>query len=162
MNTHVNLCLRLVAAGLLTVALAPAYGESTPQQHVHQMSHHVMPFDIAGSVHLFKMTEQGGRQRVVLREGQDEQQVALIQRHLKHEAMRFAQGDYGDPATLHGADMPGLKELADGASSIRVTYAPLPNGAEIQFETDDLSLLTAIHRWFGAQLSEHGADAHAE
>jgi len=25
-----------------------------------------------------------------------------------------------------------------------------------------LSILTAIHRWFGAQLSEHGADAKAE
>jgi hypothetical protein len=23
-------------------------------------------------------------------------------------------------------------------------------------------LLTALHRWFGAQLSEHGADAKAE
>lgn len=30
------------------------------------------------------------------------------------------------------------------------------------FETRDLRLLTAIHRWFGAQLSEHGSDVRAE
>jgi hypothetical protein len=38
----------------------------------------------------------------------------------------------------------------------------LSDGAEITFKTTDPHLLTAIHRWFGAQLSEHGADAKAE
>ena len=41
-------------------------------------------------------------------------------------------------------------------------YTALPTGAEITFETSDIYLLTAIHRWFGAQLSEHGADANSE
>jgi hypothetical protein len=41
-------------------------------------------------------------------------------------------------------------------------YSDLPDGAEITFKTTDPQLLTAIHRWFGAQLSEHGADAKAE
>lgn len=58
--------------------------------------------------------------------------------------------------------MPGLKELQEGASNISITYTALPNGAEITFETGDLHLLTAIHRWFGAQLSEHGADAKSQ
>jgi hypothetical protein len=43
-----------------------------------------------------------------------------------------------------------------------VSYAALADGAEITFETTDLRLLTAIHRWFGAQLSEHGSDATSE
>ncbi|MGB5147524.1 MAG: hypothetical protein WBN86_10410, partial [Porticoccaceae bacterium] len=63
---------------------------------------------------------------------------------------------------LHGANMPGLKELQEGSSRVKVGYSSLPNGAEITFETEDLHLLTAVHRWFGAQLSEHGADAQAE
>ena len=58
--------------------------------------------------------------------------------------------------------MPGLKELQKGALLVKVSYSELPDGAEITFETTDLHLLTAIHRWFGAQLSEHGADAKAE
>jgi hypothetical protein len=78
------------------------------------------------------------------------------------ESERFQHGDYSDPATLHGADMPGLKEIQTGAPHIKVSYTPLPNGAEIMFETTDAHLLTALHRWFGAQLSEHGADAKAE
>jgi hypothetical protein len=63
---------------------------------------------------------------------------------------------------LHGAAMPGLKELQSGASRIKVSFTLLPAGAEITFETADLHLLTALHRWFGAQLSEHGPDARAE
>jgi hypothetical protein len=58
--------------------------------------------------------------------------------------------------------MPGLRELQAGAKRISVSYAGLAEGAQITFKTADRHLLTAIHRWFGAQLSEHGADARAE
>lgn len=108
------------------------------------------------------MTESGGVQRVVVRDRSDADQVLLIQQHLREEARRFQRGDYSDPATLHGATMPGLKEIQLGAQHVKVSFADLPDGAEITFETNDLHLLTALHRWFGAQLSEHGADARAE
>ena len=134
----------------------------TPQEHVHQMAHSVMPFEMSKTVHIFKMTESGGVQRVIAKDADDTDQIALIQQHLKHEAGKFQHGDYSDPAMLHGTDMPGLKELQAGASDIKVSYTALTVGAEITFETTDLHLLTAIHRWFGAQLSEHGADARAE
>jgi hypothetical protein len=55
--------------------------------------------------------------------------------------------------------MPGVKELARGAAQIKMEYTALSNGAQITFTTRDLQLITAIHRWFGAQLSDHGADA---
>ncbi len=134
----------------------------TPQEHVHQHSHDVMPFEMSKVVHIFRMTETGGLQQVIAKDSGAAEQVALIRQHLQHEAENFQRGDYSDPARLHGAGMPGLKELQAGASQIKVTYAPLPAGAEIRFETSDLHLLTALHRWFGAQLSEHGADARAE
>lgn len=134
----------------------------TPQEHVHQMSHSVMPFDISKTLHIFRMTESGGVEQVVARDPGDTSQVSLIRQHLKHEAGRFQRGDYSDPAKLHGAGMPGLKELQAGASHIKISYMELPAGAAITFQTTDIHLLTAIHRWFGAQLSEHGADAKAE
>ena len=134
----------------------------TKQEHVHHMSHDVMPFDVAKTTHIFRMTDSGGVERVVVKDASEKDQVALIQQHLRHEAEAFQRGDYSDPASLHGADMPGLKELQTDAEQISVGYSVLPNGAEITFETADLHLLTAIHRWFGAQLSEHGADATSE
>ncbi len=133
-----------------------------PQERVHEMSHGVMPFDVSKTLHIFKMTESGGVERVVARDAAAADQIALIREHLQHEADRFQRGDYSDPAMLHGATMPGLAELQAGAARIKVSYAALPGGAEITFETTDLHLLTALHRWFGAQLSEHGADARAE
>jgi hypothetical protein len=134
----------------------------TTQDNVHQMSHGVMPFDMSKTVHIFKMTESGGVQRVIARDPIEADQVALIRQHLQHEAERFQHGDYSDPAMLHGRLMPGLTELQNGGSHIKVSYSSVSAGAEITFETTDLHLLTAIHRWFGAQLSEHGADARAE
>lgn len=133
----------------------------TPQEHVHGMSHSVMPFDLAKTTHVFKMTETGGVQRVILKDRSLADQVVLIQHHLREEAARFEHGD-SDPAKLHGVSMPGLNELQLGAQRVTVSYSDLPDGAEITFKTTDPHLLTAIHRWFGAQLSEHGADAQAE
>ena len=150
-----------VIAVLLLLSSSVVFAQ-TQQEHVHQMSHSVMPFDISKTLHIFRMTESGGVMRVIARDPNESDQVELIQKHLRHEAERFQHGDYSDPVSLHGKDMPGLKELQDGASSIKVSYAKLPAGAEITFKTTDLHLLTAIHRWFGAQLSEHGADARAE
>lgn len=151
---------------LLTLALwlfaAVAAAEETKQEHVHAHSHHVMPFALDKTLHVFTMTEQGGVQRVVVRDGADAEQEKLIRAHLSMEAAQFARGDYGDPQRLHGAGMPGLKEVQAGAAKIQVQYRDLPGGGEIRFETTDLHLLTAIHRWFGAQLSEHGADATSE
>jgi hypothetical protein len=146
---------------LLSIAAAAVFAQ-TRQVHVHQMAPSVMPFDMSKTVHIFKMTESGGVQRVIAKDSGATDQIALIQQHLRHEAERFQHGDYSDPAMLHGADMPGLKDLQAGALRIKVLYAALPSGAEITFETTDLHLLTALHRWFGAQLSEHGADARSE
>jgi hypothetical protein len=120
-----------------------------------------MPFDMSKTLHIFKMTVWGGVESVVARDG-DREQVVLIRQHLKNESEKFQRGNYSDPARLHGADMPGLRELRANASHVKVSYSELPAGARIVFETQDLQLLTAIHRWFGAQLSEHGADARAE
>ena len=150
-----------LAVVVLLMTCAAALGQ-TKQEHVHHMAPGVMPFDVAKTVHIFKMTESGGVERVVAKDPGATDQILLIQQHLRHEAASFQRGDYSDPATLHGAAMPGLKELQGGASRIKVSFALLRTGAEITFETTDPHLLTALHRWFGAQLSEHGADAKAE
>ncbi len=152
---------RPLIAAFLVIACSIGLAQ-TKQEHVHHMGASVMPFDLAKTTHIFRMTVTGGVQRVIIKEPNAMDQLAMIRQHLKYEAEAFQRGEYSDPAALHGADMPGLKELQAGAKQISVSYATLPNGAMITFETSNPELLTAIHRWFGAQLSEHGADAIAE
>ena len=154
--------LRIKTCAILLVLLAATALADTRQEHVHQMSGHVTPFDMTKTTHVFVMTERGGVQKVTAKDAHDGAQVALIRQHLHHEYENFSRGNYADPATLHGASMLGLAELQAGAGKITVRYSALPDGAELTFETRDLHLLTAIHRWFGAQLSEHGSDARAE
>jgi hypothetical protein len=148
--------------GVLLLLASFASVAQTTQQRIHHRSHLVMPFDMSKTLHIFRMTETGGVEKVIARDPGDSVQIRLIRQHLEHEAGKFQHGDYSDPARLHGADMPGLHELHANAARIRVTYRQLPNGAQITFHTRDLASLTAIHRWFGAQLSQHGADAKAE
>lgn len=153
---------RLLAAATLLVfaTLAPA---QTVQEHVHGHGHDVMPFDLSKTVHIFRMTEDGGTQKVVMRgDPADPEQVRMIQHHLMTEAAEFQNGNFADPAHLHGESMPGLGEMQAGAQRMQITYRALPNGAEIRFHAKDIKQITAVHRWFGAQLSEHGADARAE
>lgn len=158
-----NHLLRLVRLTVLVFLghLAPL-GAQTTQSHVHDMSHTVMPFDMSKTKHVFSMTESGGVQRVVVRDKADKNQIGLVQQHLQHEAEAFQKGNFSDPAHLHGTTMPGLEDVKKGVEKIIVKYTPLPEGAQISFDTNDMHLVTAIHRWFGAQLSEHGADAEIE
>jgi len=129
------------------------------QAAVHRMGHDVMPFSLERTRHVFEMTSSGGIQDVVARDEGDSAQVRLIRQHLAHESVRFAAGDFADPATLHGQDMPGIRELSRGVGHFTATYQELPAGGRITFTSEDPILITAIHRWFGAQLSDHGADA---
>jgi len=146
---------------ILVIACTAVFAQTRPE-HVHQMAHSVIPFGVQQTINIFKMTESGGMQRVIAKDPGATDQIALIQLHLQHEAEKFQHGDYSAPAILHSADMPGLEDLEKGASRIKVSYVALPSGAEITFETIDLHLSTAVHRWFGAQLSKRGADARSE
>jgi hypothetical protein len=118
-----------------------------------------MPFDLALTTHDFQSRPDGGVQTVVAKAPADARQIDLIRQHLSDEAAKFGRGDFSDPARIHGRDMPGLAELAAGASRVTIRYAPLPNGGEISYATDDPALVEAIHRWFAAQRADHGHHA---
>ena len=152
----------VIAAGLaVAMGVTPALSQ-TKQEHVHQMGQTVMPFDLSKTMHIFRMTDSGGVQSVVAKDANDKDQIGLIRQHLQHEATAFERGDYADPTSLHGTSMPGVSELASHHQEINVSYSELPLGAAITFETQDRHLVTSVHRWFGAQLSEHGSDARPE
>jgi hypothetical protein len=150
--------LRVSAAALIAaLMLAPASAQ-TRQQIIRERSTHVMPFSMDATMHQFRPTSTGGVMIVTVHDG-DTRQVALVRAHLQKEAAAFARGDYSDPAYIHGKSMPGLAALSAGAKRISVRYASLSDGAIITFRTGDASLIAALHRWFAAQVSDHGHDA---
>jgi hypothetical protein len=156
------LCPSVIAAGVAAASSITPGLSQTKQEHIHKMGQSVMPFDLNKTMHIFRMTDSGGVQSVVLKNMHDKNQIGLIRQHLQHEAKAFERGDYADPTSLHGAMMPGVSELASHHQEITVFYSELPLGAAVTFETQDKHLVTAVHRWFGAQLSEHGSDARPE
>lgn len=130
------------------------------QATIAEAGSEVMPFDLDQTTHVFTETENGGVQDVVADDPADNTSIELIRDHLALEAEKFSQGDFSDPTTIHGADMPGLATLKTGYADIEVTLSSTDTGATITYETADPALITAIHDWFQAQASDHGS--HAE
>lgn len=152
---------RALALLLLALPVVPSGAFAATADRQADVEHRgaaVMPFDQDRTMHVFTPTADGGVQAVTVHDG-DPQQIALVRAHLRKEATAFAHGDFRDPAAIHGDAMPGLAALRAGASSIAVRYADVANGGRITYTTSDPALVTALHAWFDAQVSDHGAHA---
>jgi hypothetical protein len=158
MNFKRNFAFILIALAFSGPLLLHA-ADTERQRDVTMRGTAVMPFDQEQTMHIFQSLADGGLQRVTVKDPTNQEQIALIRSHLKEEANRFQRGDFADPAKIHGVDMPGLAELSRGAARIDVAYAERPDGAEIRYTANDPALVDALHRWFQAQLHDHGRHA---
>jgi hypothetical protein len=155
----------VLAAGILAAVALTGCGDDADalaerQAEVAQRGAEVMPFDLGATTHRFEPTDTGLVQTVTADDPEDSEQVALIREHLEEEAARFAQGDFNDPATIHGDEMPGLIQLRAGAAEIDIQFERRNDGAGLVYTTNDPALIEALHQWGEAQVSDHGD--HAE
>jgi hypothetical protein len=127
---------------------------------VSRLGKDVMPFTLAATTHIFAKNETGGVQQVVAKTASDDVQTNLIRQHLQEIQAQFLKGDFSGPSHIHGQEMPGLAELkAAKPGHIAIVYRDIKNGAELTYKTSDLKMIVALHKWFDAQLSDHGQDA---
>jgi hypothetical protein len=146
-------------SALITSPLASAADHSR-QSEVSARGAEVMPFELKATTHVFSKTKDGGVQQVIAKNPQDSKQIHLIRGHLQEIAAQFKKTNFSGPAHIHGALMPGLLELRKAKpGEIGINYKDLPDGGQIRYSTSNTTLVTALHRWFDAQLSDHGADA---
>ena len=147
----------LVLAGASSLAQA---ADPQRQSEVARRGPDVMPFSLEATKHVFTKTARGGIQQVVATDGSDAEQIRLVRQHLQEIRQQFGNGDFSGPAHIHGHDMPGLAELrAAPPGVVSVAYKPVDGGAQLTYSTQDPKLVAALHRWFDAQLSDHGPDA---
>jgi hypothetical protein len=146
---------------LLSVTTVQAIPPVDPARldEVQERGSHVMPFALEKTLHVFNKTKTGGIQQVIVKDASDREQIGLVRSHLSQLATHFAEGDFSGPRRIHGDDMPGVKALASAAGKVRFVYRELPNGAEIEYRTEDKPLIEAIHSYFDAQLSDHARHA---
>lgn len=147
---------------LAALSLPATAADAQRQADVARLGADVMPFSLQATTHVFTRAADGGTQRVVAKNGADAQQVKLVREHLHDIRVQFLKGDYSGPSHIHGAEMPGLAELqAAKPGQVSIDYKDVKAGAELTYRTADARLVAALHRWFDAQLSDHGADAMA-
>jgi hypothetical protein len=155
----VVLSLSLLVAALSLPATA---ADAQRQAEVAKRGADVMPFSLQATTHVFSKAADGGTQRVVAKDAADAPQVALVRAHLREIRVQFLKGDFAGPSHIHGADMPGLAALqAAKPGQLGIDYQDVKAGAELTYRTADPKLVAALHQWFDAQLSDHGADAMA-
>lgn len=136
--------------------------EGQRQAEVAKRGKDVMPFTLAATTHIFTKGAEGGVQRVVAKNTSDTAQVTLVRKHLQEIREQFLKGDFSGPGHIHGQDMPGLAELKDAKpGQIDIAYKDITGGAELSYKTSVATLVAALHKWFDAQLSDHGKDAMA-
>ncbi len=159
--------MKQLASFILLMALfltVPAHGaEKASEQRLDEIAQrgsHVMPFNLEKTTHVFYKTDKGGVQQVIVKDPSNAKQINLIRQHLTKISHEFQQGDFSDPAKIHGESMAGLEELRNAKQGeISIVYKELSDGAEIDYTTESPVLINAIHQWFGAQLKEHARHA---
>jgi hypothetical protein len=151
----------VLVAVAIAIAVATRSDEPSRQQIVAARGAAVMPFDLDATTHVFDATDTGGVQTLVADDPTDAEQIALIRTHLRHEVERFRVGDFGDPASIHGHDMPGIGTLDANADALDVSYRDIADGAEVTYVSAEPTVIAALHDWFAAQRSDHGDHARA-
>ena len=134
--------------------------EAQRQAEVSGRGKDVMPFNLAATTHIFTKTAKGGAQQVVAKKSTDKEQVRQARAHLQEIREQFLKGDFSGPSHIHGQDMPGLADLkAAKPGQIAIDYKDVTGGGQLIYKTQDASLVAALHKWFDAQLADHGKDA---
>jgi len=156
--------LPIVFLFIVLLVTIPAYAVEKASERrldeVVQRGSHVMPFVLEQTTHVFSKTATGGVQQVIVKDPVNAEQIKLIRDHLTKISHEFQQGDFSNPAKIHGDTMPGFDELRKTKpNQIDIAYKELPDGAEINYSTESPFLINAIHQWFDAQLSDHARHA---
>jgi len=158
-----SLIARATFSVILGLTLSTAHSEPKTNtarlDAVAERGRHVMPFDLEKTLHVFDKKTYGGIQQVIAKNADNQDQIKLIRQHLTELVSRFQQGDFSKQRRIHGDTMPGLAEMSADYKRIRFTYRELPNGAEIEYATEESALIDAIHRYFYAQLRDHARHA---
>ena len=149
----------VLTVSLMALSALAACSSSDRQGAVASRGKAVMPFDLERTTHHFTPRADGLIQEVVADDRTDTRQTELVRQHLREEAERFKRGDFDDPARIHGAEMPGLRQLQAGAGAIDVRYQEIGAGASISFLSPDPTLVDALHQWGEAQVADHGRHA---
>ena len=150
----------LLALMFLSVNVLAEPASEARLNEVQARGVHVMPFDLNKTLHIFTKVKQGGVQQVIAKNKNDTEQIQLIRQHLAKISREYNQGDFSNPVKIHGENMAGLQTLKTAEKgSLSIVYKELPDGAEIDYSSEKPELISAIHQFFDAQLSDHARHA---
>jgi len=159
-NATISLAIAIAIAIASPMPLSAFAADARRQAEVAARGKDVMPFSLDATTHIFTKTADGGIQRVVAKNVADADQTKFVRAHMLEIKRQFLKGDFSGPSHIHGDDMSGLDALRSAKpGQIAIAYRNVAGGAELTYRTSDPQMVVALHKWFDAQLSDHGSDA---
>ena len=137
-------------------------GQHDPQSHQQHMADvkkhgaEAMGFDQDKTTHHFQLYREGGAIQVQANDPEDTASIAHIREHLKQQAKRFAEGDFGAPQHIHGQVPLGVETMSRLRSMIAYDFQPVDRGGRLRITTTDEQALLAVHKILKFQIEEHG------
>lgn len=107
------------------------------------------------TTHHFRLASDGGAIEVTANNPHDAASRRQIQRHLKHIAAMFQEGNFEVPMFVHGETPDGVATMRSAKDRIHYRFEPTQNGGRVQIQTTDSETLKAVHQFLRFQIREH-------
>jgi hypothetical protein len=143
--------LAAVLAGSASAAPQSAHGGHADSGHPGAG----MGFDVARTVHHFRLTPRGGIIDVRVKDPDDRGVRNQVAAHLKMTAVQFARGDFSGPFAVHGEDPAGVPVMKRLAAEISYRFVPARTGGQIVISTGSATALSAVHEFLRYQIRAH-------
>ena len=114
-----------------------------------------MGFDQDRATHHFRLTADGGRIEVAVKDPTDAASLAAIRAHLREIADDFARGDFDKPFATHGEMPPGVATMQERKRAISFAYEDAADGGRVTIRTSDAAARDAVHEFLRYQIREH-------
>jgi len=152
---------------LIVLLLGCAFTLSAGQEHaacpmhearraLHERGAGAMGFDQERTAHHFRLTPDGGRIEVEVKDPGDRELREQVVAHLRRISEQFAAGDFSAPLHTHGEQPPGVPALRRWKADILYTFELTPLGGRVVLSTRKRAALAAIHEFLRYQIREHG------
>ncbi|MBI4468668.1 MAG: hypothetical protein HY650_05020 [Acidobacteria bacterium] len=129
---------------------------------VNRRGDQVMGFDHGTTTHHFRLRPEGGLIEVEANDPRDTASRDRIRAHLRHIAVKFANGDFTAPMLIHARTPPGVPAMIRLKEEVRYQFEESERGGRVRITTRDESALTAIHEFLRFQIEDHQTDDSKE
>jgi hypothetical protein len=136
----------------------PAKESPATNQHMHDMNERgksAMGFSQSKTTHHFLISKTGGAIQVEANTLGDTATRDLVRQHLRHIALKFADGDFDIPFAVHNQQPAGVNGMRRLKNQITYSFEETKLGGRVRIRSSNAEAIAAVHDFLRFQIDEH-------